>query len=127
MTGHPPLPPHLERFVREQVAGGCFPSEGEVVRAALRLLQAAGPADTNPEPGGDAAGSSGRLARTALSERWESPAEWRAHAATADTPPARPRRSPRGLLAGLGSDLGYADLTAARAEAWDGHRPGDAR
>lgn len=34
-----PFPPHLEQFVRDQVASGQFRSEGEVVQTALRLLE----------------------------------------------------------------------------------------
>jgi len=34
-----PLTPHLEQFVREQLAAGRFQSEGDVVSAALRLLE----------------------------------------------------------------------------------------
>lgn len=33
------LPPHLARFIREQLATGHFRSEGEVIRAALNLLE----------------------------------------------------------------------------------------
>lgn len=39
MNSDTSLPPQLERFVREQVVAGRFPSEGEVIRAALRLLE----------------------------------------------------------------------------------------
>ena len=33
------LPPDLEKLIAEQVASGLYPSPGEVVRDALRLLQ----------------------------------------------------------------------------------------
>ncbi|AWM40151.1 hypothetical protein GobsT_14170 [Gemmata obscuriglobus] len=33
------LPPHLEQFVRDQLATGRFRSEGEVVHTALHLLE----------------------------------------------------------------------------------------
>lgn len=33
------LPPDLEQFVSSRVAAGSYPSEGEVIRDGLRLLQ----------------------------------------------------------------------------------------
>lgn len=33
------LTPDLTRFVEEKVRSGCFPSQSEVIRAGLRLLQ----------------------------------------------------------------------------------------
>lgn len=39
MTIDNPLPPHLARFVREQVAAGRFQSEDDVIQTALRLLE----------------------------------------------------------------------------------------
>jgi putative addiction module CopG family antidote len=35
-----PLPPHLERFVREQLASGRYQNEDDVILAALQLLEA---------------------------------------------------------------------------------------
>jgi putative addiction module CopG family antidote len=34
-----PLPPDLERFIRDQLAAGHFRSEDELVRTALHLLE----------------------------------------------------------------------------------------
>jgi len=39
MTNDLPLTPHLEQFVRQQLATGRFQSESDVIRAALRLLE----------------------------------------------------------------------------------------
>ncbi len=39
MSINVPLSPHFEQFVREQLATGNFESEGEVIRAALGLLE----------------------------------------------------------------------------------------
>jgi antitoxin ParD1/3/4 len=39
MTIGVPLTPHLEQFIREQLATGRFQSESDVIRAALRLLE----------------------------------------------------------------------------------------
>lgn len=44
-----PLPPDLERFVREQLAAGRFRSEGELIRTALHVLeQRVAAPDTDP-------------------------------------------------------------------------------
>lgn len=39
MNDEPDLPPHLARFVREQLAAGRFRDEHELVRTALALLE----------------------------------------------------------------------------------------
>jgi putative addiction module CopG family antidote len=39
MTIDKPLTPHLEQFIREQLAAGRFQSETDVIRTALRLLE----------------------------------------------------------------------------------------
>ncbi|HEX4607133.1 MAG TPA: type II toxin-antitoxin system ParD family antitoxin [Urbifossiella sp.] len=39
MTSDSPLPPHLERFVRDQLATGHFRSESDLIQTALRLLE----------------------------------------------------------------------------------------
>jgi antitoxin ParD1/3/4 len=39
MTIHSPLPPHLEKFIRDQLATGRFQSEQEVIHTALHLLE----------------------------------------------------------------------------------------
>lgn len=115
MSGGPSLPPHLEQFVREQVAAGRFPSEGDVIRAAIDLLA------TSPtgSPEGATAGRSRRPGSAATLERWEVVGTGTA------APPAR--RSPRGLLADLRSGLSLDDLTDARTELWTGDHPGGPR
>ena len=39
MTIDSPLPPHLARFIRDQLATGDFRSEDEVIHTALHLLE----------------------------------------------------------------------------------------
>jgi antitoxin ParD1/3/4 len=39
MTINSPLPPHLEEFIREQLATGRFQSEREIIHTALHLLE----------------------------------------------------------------------------------------
>lgn len=104
MDSHLPLPPHLEWFVREQVVAGRFPSEGEVIRAALRLLErSSGASPSDRALPGPAAASS-----------------------DLSSPAPAGRRSPRGLLADLPSGLSYDDLRDARYELWAGLHPGGA-
>ena len=45
MTTHGSLPPHLEQFIREQLATGHFRSEADVIRASLDLLESQAYAD----------------------------------------------------------------------------------
>lgn len=124
MTGTPFLPPHLERFLREQVVTGRFHSEGDVIRAALQLLEASVLRTTPGAPSvGGGIATPGRTERPAVTERWESPAEWLAGSlAVAASPPAG-RRSPRGLLADLRSGLDFDEVREARGELWAGLRP----
>jgi hypothetical protein len=101
------LPPHLERFIRGQLAAGRFHSEGEVIRTALRLLEALSVADEPPGPRYDeAAARPGRPPlRPDAAGGWEAPGG---------------RRSPRGLLADLGIDVSFDDVRDARDELWAG-------
>ncbi len=123
-----PLPPHLERFVSDQIASGRFSSAGDVIRAALQLFQGSSPGDDrtarplSPPPTGEARPPG----PAAVTRRWESPAEWRAGSAARDASPPPARRSPRGLLADLRSDLSPDDFRAARAELWAGLGTGGA-
>lgn len=39
MNHESPWPPHLQSFIREQIASGRFQSEGDVVLEGLRLLE----------------------------------------------------------------------------------------
>lgn len=126
MLGSTPLPPHLERFVHQQIAAGSYRSEDEVIRAALHLLEGASLVGTpsGPRPEGTTPGRPRPLLRPALDERWQTPAEWRAGPAA--TEPSPPRRSPRGLLADLGRGLTFDDVREARDELWAGLHPGGA-
>jgi len=112
------LPPHLTEFIREQLAAGRFHSEDEVIRDALQRLRAATPTDRPFD-------LSRLPERTALTERWETPAEWLAASAAGDRPPAPERRSPRGLLADLRRGLNVDDIQSARREMWAGFRHGE--
>ncbi len=98
MNVNVPLSPHLEQFVRDQLARGRFQSEGDVIRAALRLLE----------------GQS--LAQGALRVQFGNDA--------ARGPSAR--RSPRGILADLRSDIGLEEVKEARREMWAGFRQREA-
>jgi putative addiction module CopG family antidote len=121
MTSSLPLPPHLERFVREQLAIGRFRSEGDVIRAALELLEeqasTTGPAglqeNADKPAGSDSAAPSWEMLRDRL--RGDD---------RRSTPGALPagRRSPRGILADLGSGISLAEIKEARHELWSGFR-----
>ncbi len=117
MTNTTPLPPHLERFVHQQIAAGGYHSEDEVIRAALHLLEGTSLAGATP-------GRSGPPGRAALGERWETPAEWLAGSTAKPATPPPPRRSPRGLLADLGGTISFDDVREARSELWSGLHPG---
>ena len=121
------LPPHLERFVRQQIAAGRYHSKDEVIRAALRLLEESFLSRTPSAPLSERTTSdwSRRLARPAAGERWETPGEWLAGSPAKETAPNPPRRSPRGLLADLPSGISYDDVREARGELWAGFHPGE--
>jgi putative addiction module CopG family antidote len=132
MPINPPLPPDLAQFVRVQLAKGRFQSEGEVIRAALYLLEEqsarhetsrtwrkteignARPSIT-PEPG--------------TTQFWDRlrkvlgappmPAQ------DAGAVPAA-RRSPRGVLADLRSGISPDEIKEARSEMWSGFPRGEA-
>ena len=91
-----PLPPHLDQFVREQLASGCFQSEADVVRAALHLMedrvlsQKRSPTPDECVPSDDAVRSSSM------------------------------QRSPRGIFADIRSYISPDDIKDARSEMWSG-------
>ena len=97
-----PLPPHLDQFVRDQLASGCFQSEADLVHAALRLLEGrALPREPSPalddrQSSSDAAGITSTL------------------------------RSPRGILADIRSYISPDDIREARNEMWAGFRDSEA-
>jgi Arc/MetJ-type ribon-helix-helix transcriptional regulator len=120
MPSSTPLPPHLERFVRQQIATGCYDSEDDLIRAALRLLEASSASGT---PTGSRPDRHRELARPAAGERWETPGEWLTDSPPTETTPPSARRSPRGLLADLRSGISPDDIREARSELWAGlHR-----
>src|SRR5262249_54573441 len=110
MTGNTSLPPHLERFVREQVAAGRFRCEAHVIRAAPRPWGAPAPARGPPGPGPrkPVTGLPRRPVQPATTPEWETPGK--------GATPAPARRSPRGLLADFRSDLSFDDIRDARGE-----------
>lgn len=123
MDSAEPLPPPLERFVREQLAAGRFRSEHELIRAAIGLLEASSPADP---PTGSRAGVPDvfcRPAPSAATETWEPPLS-RSPVAGAAATSGHERLSPRGLLADLHCDLDFDDIHEARSEMWGGLHPG---
>jgi hypothetical protein len=100
------LPPHLEQFVREQIAIGRFHSENEVIRAALQLLEGRFP--SHP--------TSGPLPSNEINQV----------PGPKSTGQAARRRTPRGILADLRSDLCYDEIKEARSEMWSGFPRGAA-
>lgn len=107
------LPPHLERFVREQLASGRFQTEGDIVRAALRLLE-----DQAAYQGLPAPRLSQTPGKTLASQGPEAGTD------PAGTPLAR--HSPRGILADLRSSIGPDEIAQARNEMWAGFLHGTA-
>jgi Arc/MetJ-type ribon-helix-helix transcriptional regulator len=116
MFSHLLLPPHLEQFVREQIARGHFPSETEVICAALTLLEEHSPPVEIPGT---------RRSQGNDQTPFRKPLE-----PVADRLPggeqARPtrRHSPRGILADLRSDLSLDELEHARNTMWSGFSHG---
>lgn len=91
------LTPHFEQFVRQQLAAGRFNSEDEVINAALRLLE------YQSLPQGAAVAGDKQMSQAAV------PADL-----------ASGRRSPRGLLADIRSDITAEEIMEARREMWSG-------
>jgi putative addiction module CopG family antidote len=107
------LTPHLEQFVREQLATGCFQTEDEVIVAALRLLEDQAHRLPRREVG---------TAPTAWEPRaasWEELRDRLNNGATGRTAPGPvTRRSPRGILADIHSNLSLEDFKEPRRELW---------
>jgi hypothetical protein len=127
MNSNTPLPPHLEQFVREQIAAGRFLSEGDVLRAALQLLEESSHADmpSGSRPNERVAGFSSQSLPVAT-ERWEVLRGPRADADGSSQLSAPAKRSPRGLLADLRSNLSPDQIADARHEMWAGFLHGEA-
>ena len=127
-----PLPPHVEQFVREQLATGLFECEGDVILAALRLLEdqslPPGPLPTQPKQNLDR-GLIGKPAEPASKEFWGGLREQlqadRGHGSEAVRIPSE-RRSPRGILADVRSYISPDDIKEARREMWFGFPNGEA-
>jgi hypothetical protein len=128
MNSNTPLPPHLEQFVREQIAAGRFHSEGDVLRAALQLLEESSHADkpSGFRPYERVEGFSRQSLPLVAPERWEVLHGSRADTAVTDQPPSPAKRSPRGLLADLRSSLSPDEIADARHEMWAGFLHGEA-
>jgi putative addiction module CopG family antidote len=108
-----PLTPHLEQFLREQLATGRFQTQDEVVCAALRLLEDQSQGRHGKEAGTDLAAGVPRAASwEELRGRLNNPATGRA-ALNSPT-----RRSPRGILADIRSNVTLEDFREARHDAW---------
>jgi len=108
-----PLTPHLEQFLREQLATGHFQTEEEVICAALRLLE------------DQTQGQRGRESATAPTAGPPRAASWeelrgRLNNRTTDRAALGPltRRSPRGILADIRSNISLEDFREARRELW---------
>ncbi len=121
-----PLTPHLEQFVREQLASGRFQSESDVVRAALRLLED----QSLPQPS-----SAPRLQQSSENGQTDRPSDAQElrkqlssdHAPHTDTTQlSASRRSPRGLLADLPNAIGPDEIKEVRREMWAGLPHGEA-
>jgi putative addiction module CopG family antidote len=127
-----PLSPHVEQFVREQLANGFFQTESDVILAALRLLEeqsvSHGPLPARPKQNLET-GAIGKPSEPVSKEFWDGLRE-RLHA---DRMPGKEaarissvRRSPRGILADLRSHINPDDIKEARMEMWSGFPHGDA-
>jgi putative addiction module CopG family antidote len=104
-----PLTPHQEQFLREQLASGNFQTEGDVLRAALRLLEEQ--SQNSVLAGGKPQLEQGLSSRASGDD-------------TAAIP--SPRRSPRGILADIRSYISPDDIKEARIEMWSGFPHGEA-
>ena len=108
-----PLTPHLEQFLREQLATGRFQTEDEIICAALRLLE-----DQTQRRSGREAG----MDPTAWAPKAASWEELRDRLNNRDTDRAAldplTRRSPGGILADLRSNISLEDFREARRELW---------
>jgi putative addiction module CopG family antidote len=97
MTINVPLSPHLQAFVRKQLASGRFQSEDDLIRAALLMLEenSRSHETSNACPHG--------------ADQVPSDVEARS--------PSR-LRSPRGILADIRSSITSDDIKSARQEMW---------
>ena len=127
-----PLPPHVEQFIRQQLASGLFQSENDIVLAALRLLEGqsqscgTGPARLIPNFDKGLIRKPSTPISQEFSEAPRKPVQAdRARGNEGDQIPST-RRSPRGLLADVCSDITFDDLKDARREMWSGFPHGEA-
>jgi putative addiction module CopG family antidote len=106
MNLEPPLPQDLERFVRDEIAAGRFGSESDVYRTALQLLVES---------------SLGRksLPQHRSGNHWPGQVEsWQVLREPSMAAAATVRRSLRGMLADLDSQLEFDEFREARREIW---------
>jgi putative addiction module CopG family antidote len=109
------LTPHFEAFISAQLLAGRFQSRDDVISAALSLLeQTSASADTGRS----------RLRSNAKARERVSPNTDSTLPALKTTSIAR--RSPRGLLADIPSNIDPDDIKIVRREMWSGYMTGPA-
>jgi Arc/MetJ-type ribon-helix-helix transcriptional regulator len=115
-----PLSAHLEQFLRDQLASGHFRTEADIVCAALHLLE-------------DHSLSKGSLSSRRNVADWPTGVNLEA-AMNSDRLEAnkqvgenRKRRSPRGILTDIASNISLSDVQEARREMWSTFPHRDAR
>jgi putative addiction module CopG family antidote len=121
----PDLTPHFQQFVRDQLKSGRYRDEGDLIRAALSLLEAQSTSLSSRESKGVAPPCP--LSPPAIKSRREILEPRPAYeGVTGDGKEkfAVARRSPRGILADLRSDLSLEDFKDARQEMWSALRRG---
>jgi len=128
MNINTPLTPHLEQFVRDQLASGRFHTEAELIRVALGLLedhchsQSHSAVRLKSELNQARAGAPAERTVSESSERGQESENVRRF--SDDKAPER--RSPRGILADLCSHISPDEIEEARREMWAGLSQGEA-
>jgi putative addiction module CopG family antidote len=112
-----PLSPHLEQFLREQLASGSFRTEGDVILAALKLLEDQSHAAFSADFGHNPLNSPTKSGSTD-DERL---------AGEIEPQSVQGRHRARGLLADIASHLSPDDFKDARHEMWSSFPHDDAR
>ncbi|HYV35188.1 MAG TPA: type II toxin-antitoxin system ParD family antitoxin [Gemmataceae bacterium] len=107
------LTPHLEAFISAQLLAGRFQSRDDVISAALSLLE-------QTSASADAAESRPTNYTKARERISPNP---NASLPALETPLIS-RRSPRGLLADIPSNIDPDDIKLARREMWSGYLTG---
>jgi Arc/MetJ-type ribon-helix-helix transcriptional regulator len=124
------LTPHLDAFVRAQLHTGRFQTRDDLISAALSLLEKQGTSSEKSTSWSNANVRTGQASPApdhAMKKISEGQLPNHALPATDPAPQsAAPRRSPRGMLADLRSDIDPEDIKEARSEMWSGHLNGHA-